>query len=163
MKKAAKSKVKFKGSADLVDVVQTTKTFSPDGQAGTFLFRNLEVATDERPVNTRAVTLSVPLKGNDKSNVSVKQDIRGFVQADRGTRASLVVQAGGKTRVIDLKKTDDGDFTRTITSRLGRGDDLLVTFFLLAERLDAGNDVGALLQIDSLDVSISKAKAKGKK
>ena len=158
MKKSTKTEVRFKGTADLVDVVQTTKTFTRDGQVATFIFRNLEVSTDRGPVSTRVASLSIPLKGNDKSNVSVTQDIRGHVDADRGTRASLVVQSGGKTRVINLKKTDDGDFTKTITSRLGRSDDLLITFFLLAERLDVGNDVDALLQIDSLDVAIVKAK-----
>ncbi|MEM7560246.1 MAG: hypothetical protein AAF394_14095 [Planctomycetota bacterium] len=163
MAKSKKSKpnVKFKGFADLVDTVQIAQNFSDDSQAGTIIFRNLEAATNVGPVSTRVATLSIPLKGNDKSRVSVTQDIRGFVDADKGARASLVVQTGGNTKVINLKKSNGNDFIERITTRLGHNDDLQITFFLLAERIDSGNDeVGALLQIDSLDIQIVKGKSK---
>lgn len=157
MPKSTAPKVKFKGVADLVDTVQVSNNFSDDAQAASILFRNLEVATNVGPVSTRVATLSIPIKGNDKSRVSVKQDIRGIVDVDRGARASLVVQTGGKTKVIDLKKAKGKDFEERITTRLGRKDDLQITFFLIAERIDTGNDnVGALLQVDSLDVEIVK-------
>lgn len=35
---------KFKGVTDLVDAVQIVSNFSPDGQAATVLFRNVEAS-----------------------------------------------------------------------------------------------------------------------
>lgn len=100
---------RFKGMADLPDAVQLVTGFSDDGQAVTVLFRNLDAALDGHrgpSVNTRAVTVALPI-ANESQEVSVTQDIRGYVDVDESARAVLVVNAGGKTTVVDLKQQKD--------------------------------------------------------
>ncbi|MEC8555047.1 MAG: hypothetical protein VXZ82_08585 [Planctomycetota bacterium] len=88
------------------------------------------------------------------------QDIRGYVDTDKGARASLVFQTCGNTKLINLKKTNSNNFVERITTRPEHNGNLQITFFPFAERTDSCNeDVEALLQFDSLDVQIIKWKS----
>lgn len=96
----------LKGFADLAHTVQIATGFSDDKKAATVLFRNLEVdlgGRGGRYVNSCTTTVVLPLNVSDKA-VRVNQDIRGFVSTQGSGRAVLVVQSGGKTTVIDLRR-----------------------------------------------------------
>src|SRR4051794_40694997 len=95
---------KFKGVADLADVVQIASGFSEDKQAVTVIFRNLQVGVGGQRgplVGTRSVTMALPVENKDRG-VRVTQDVRGFVEVHGKARAVLVVQAAGRTTVVDL-------------------------------------------------------------
>jgi hypothetical protein len=102
---------KFKGTADLLDAVQIVSGFSDDKQVVTVLFRNLQAGIGglKGPlVNTRTATLTLALDSKDKES-RVTQDVRGFVAVQGKARAVLVVQAAGKTTLVDLKKSQVKD------------------------------------------------------
>lgn len=97
---------KFKGTADLPDAVQIATGFSEDKQAVTVLFRNLYAVVGGPKgslVNTRTATVTLPIDNKEKE-IRASFDVRGFVSVHGKARAALIVQAAGKTTVIDLKK-----------------------------------------------------------
>lgn len=108
----------FKGTADLPGVVQIVRNFSDDRQAVTVIFRGLQTAVGGDHgalVETRSVTVSLPVQ-SEEEDAFLTQHIRGYVNVDRNARAVLVVQAAGKTTVVDLKKAQDQAKRRTKTS-----------------------------------------------
>src|SRR3954451_2158030 len=92
----------FTGLADLPGVVDIVGAFSPDKQVCTVIFRNLDAsfAREGRLVETRIVTVSLPLQKTDKET-RVTQDVRGFVFTQGNARAVLIIRAAGKTTVVD--------------------------------------------------------------
>jgi hypothetical protein len=102
-----KPAVKFQGTADLPDAVQIVTGFSEDKQAATVIFRNNQVAVgagSTSPVATRVTTVSLPFDVKDKE-VKLTQDVRGYVSVQGKSRAVLMIQAAGKTTVVDLKES----------------------------------------------------------
>lgn len=103
---AASGPLTFNGTADLVDEVQIATGVSPDHQAITVLFRNLQAdsSTAGRAiVDRRDITVDLPVQSGSH-DVHVVQDIRGFVNLQGKARAVLIMQAAGKTTILDLKK-----------------------------------------------------------
>jgi hypothetical protein len=163
----------------LLDNIGMSTTISPDGQAVTVLFDNLIVETSivkRQPlVATRTETLRIPIK-NSQDDVTVIHDVRGFLSADKA-RAALVIQACGKTTVVDLPKAVEDaedhpakrkrkapesmstadDFFVRIEGSLPAGAADHVTFFLLTEKDQDDPSQGAALFVDSVDVSINPA------
>ena len=100
---------KFDGTAIQADAVGIATGFSTDGQAVTLLFDNLLVDVGLRRgplVKTRTLSVSVPIDSKDQE-VTLVQDIRGYVDVDCGARAVLDVQAAGQTTVVDLQEAKE--------------------------------------------------------
>ncbi len=178
----------LKRPISIVDAVTVAFNISQDGQAATALFDNLQVGTnvlkDMPLVVTRTATVDLPISGNTMP-LQIQEDIRGYVFSQPGAGASLVIRSCGQTTVVDLAsaKADAKKFPRPATSatakRRPKGVDLdsdfyyrfvgtlpanaraQVTFYLLVDKdQDQANGPGALLAVDSLDVTISTDKGK---
>jgi len=107
---------RFRGSAREIGSLGISSNFSDDGLAATLLFDNLVIDMNgmrDILVRTKAVSLTIPII-NEASDTHFIQDIRGFVDVDEGARAVFVVQAAGKTHVVDLLEAkDDEGIVRT--------------------------------------------------
>jgi len=92
----------FTGEAVLPGALQIASSLSPDKQACSVLFSNLMAFFAERGllVETRIATVSLPLQ-NMEEETRVTQDVRGFVWTRGNARAVLIIQAAGKTTVVD--------------------------------------------------------------
>ena len=100
---------KFDGTAIQADAVGIARGFSSDGQAVTLLFDNLlvDVGLQRGPlVKTRTLSVSLPIERKDQE-VTLVQDIRGYVDVDCGARAVLVVQAAGQTTCVNLQEAKE--------------------------------------------------------
>lgn len=109
--KPAAPGTKFKGTAEIPKAVQIATGFSEDKQAVSVLFRNNQAAVGTGRgslVATRVTTVSLPFDTSDKE-VKLTQDVRGFVSVQGKARAVLIVQAAGKTTVVDLKAAEVKD------------------------------------------------------
>jgi len=88
------------------DSVAFVKAYSPDGQAGTFLFENLWIDTEigngglPSAVTKRFVYVH-QFKGTEA--VRLTQTIRGFVHTQGSGSASLLIHSGGESTLVDLK------------------------------------------------------------
>jgi hypothetical protein len=175
----------FKGVGDLVDTVQVATSFSPDKQAVTALWSNLQAGvgggTKTPMVSTRTITLNLPIDSKDKY-VQIRQIVRGYVSVQGNARAVLLIQAAGKTHLVDLKKSSDTaeptgslkqarenakvlkkvrkqtdtdhDYMQQINGTVKQGTNYQVTFILLVEREE--DSASALFTVDSFDVEIVK-------
>ena len=141
---------------------------------------------NQTALQTKVVTIHIPYTTDQKS-VTMTMDIRGYLGTDSAGVAKLVVCAGGATKVVDLSTTKTkevklkgkskgeitpehpgaqfGDFQDriefTVQARAAKPVSQ-ITLFLLAEHdTDTAGSGGAMLAVDSIDVSITKsAKAK---
>ncbi len=96
----------FHGLVDLENTVQIASGFSPDKLATTVIFRNMDAAASRssgNAVDSRIQTIKIPIDKNEKG-IRLTQDVRGFVSRKGKAKATLVVQAAGKTTVVDLDK-----------------------------------------------------------
>ena len=95
------------GRVGVVSPTSHVSNFSPDGKAATILFDQLLVDVQGDPATKSTVASFVlPVKhGTTPAQVSV--DVRGYVTADEGSNASLVMQAAGRTFLIDLEASQD--------------------------------------------------------
>lgn len=89
------------------DAVRFVSADSADGRVSTILFDNFDAATDtgrpsEPEIRIRQFTWVREFEST--GDVCVEQDIRGFVDRSGSASASVIVHAGGKTTVVDLKK-----------------------------------------------------------
>jgi len=116
----------------------------------------------------QAATVLIPFDEAD-SELTLDQQVRGFADIKPGARSLLFVQLGGNTFQVDLPNPDaededkdkDKDFVKLITSKLPKGAPYQATFFLLLERDADKPELGGIITIDSLDISIvPPAKAK---
>lgn len=164
--KTDKAKPGFKGSVDLVNVVQAVSNFSGDKQAATVIFRNLTASVGGvkggSPVDTRVLTIDVPLQTDVKKDARVWQIIRGISNTQSKGRVALIIRTGGKTTTVNLDKakTKDDNFQYQFESTVPAGVSLRTTFVLMADRDGDAPESGGVLTIDSLDLSLEKPKYK---
>lgn len=164
---------KFGNSIAIVDAPTMAINVSEDKQAVTLILANVGATVggplDANLSNTRSFAFSFGQLSPD-ADASLTIDVRGAYRADKKARLVLVVQAAGKTKVINLKKAavgsgkSDGwrDFEHRITTTIKAGVACPVTLIAHAERDVMGDDVGAVLQVDSVDFAIVAKAAKAK-
>jgi hypothetical protein len=158
--------------------IRFIQVLSPDGRVSSVLFENLLVHREGRteslaPASARTFNYQIPLKLPEGCRPVVNQDIRGFVNQSSGGRASLVVDAGGQTRVVDLRaaiveasKEDPSKKPERLKSlRKNSGDEFLyrltvpasddqtlgMTMLLVADSPSEQLAAVAGLQVDSVD------------
>lgn len=98
---------KFKGVARVQGNLGQASLFSDDKKAATLLFDNFVTAVDgtsQRLVVTQSQTFLIPLQSDPEKETRLALRIFGFVSTIGNTRTVLMVQAGGKTRVVDLEE-----------------------------------------------------------
>jgi hypothetical protein len=171
----------LQAKARVIDSIGVASNVSPDGKVATVLFDNLVVGTHaslRMPlVVTRSAIVSVPIVNNQQP-VRLRYIVRGFVDTGESSRAALVVQACGKTNVIDLGKAiadaenapapaskekrekpesmrQADDFYANFSGTLAGGATHHVTFFLLVEKDRDDLELGAALHVDSLEVVLN--------
>jgi hypothetical protein len=143
---------------------------------------------NQTAIQTKTFTVNVPYT-TDQRSVTFTMDLRGYVQHDSGATIRLIACAGDKTKIVHVvpdkakevklkghsKNTVAaehpgitlGDFQEriefTIQKRAAKPI-AQITLFLVAEHdTDVADAGGAVLAIDSLDLSIEKStKAAGK-
>lgn len=147
--------------------VYISSSLSPDARKASLLFEYLDAIIDPKDkgvrVKTNTTTFILPVTGNDKE-LSIKFDIRGFVNTTQGARATLLVQLGGKTILIDLPKTlpPGEEFYHPVSITLPPGRDLQGTLFLLVERDADDEKLYAHLTIDSIDIVMEEKDTESK-
>ena len=136
---------------------------------------------NQTAIETKVCTVNIPY-ATDQRSVTMAMDLRGFVDADPGAIIRLVACAGGTTQVVDLSTDESntvklkGTSKETIVAEhpgeeYGNFQDRVeftvqthaakpvcqVTLFLVVERnTDSADSGGALLAMDSMDISIAK-------
>jgi hypothetical protein len=171
---------KFKKGARIITDIAASDLVSEDGQVTTVLFDFLNVSTNPGKamplVVTRTATLNVPMIDNDQ-DLPITYDVRGFVMADKGSHAALLIQACGSTTLVGLKKAIKDakssttpkpkhepkkpanmkladDFYVRIQRKLPAKSSHNVTIFMLVEKDIDDPDTGAALWVDSIDMSL---------
>jgi len=136
---------------------------------------------NQTAIQTKAITLHVPYSSKQES-LAMSMDLRGFRSAEAGTSVRLVVCAGDATTVVNLSGkhskpiklkgkskraltaehpgTQFGDFQEriefTVATHAAKPV-LQITLFLVAEQdTDTADTGGALLAVDSIDLTIGK-------
>jgi hypothetical protein len=138
---------------------------------------------NQTSTRTKVVTLEVPYT-TDARSLTMTLDIRGSIDADAASTARLIACAGDATKVLSLSPAGTekvqlkgkakataaaaypqaklGDFQDrvefTVQTRAAKPV-LQITLLLLVEH-DTDNEGDALLVVDSLDLEITKGKAK---
>jgi hypothetical protein len=131
---------------------------------------------------TKVVTFEIPYS-TDRPSLKMYLDLRGFLSADAGANVRLVACAGDTTKVVDISTGQDdpvqfkGKSKEAITAgrdgaKFGDFFDRIeftvqpraakpvrqVTLLLVADHdTDSPGSGGALLAVDSLDLSVSKS------
>jgi len=151
------------------DAVQFATAFSPDSQAVTMIFSNLEIATDESGrgtlPNVQTKKFIYVLQPESSKEVYITQDFRGFVSTSGSGSASLVIHSGGTTTVVDLKKAieeAEGSYNTRIETRVPAGRPLQTTVFLLVDRLPGDDDSSGHLTVDSIDAVVNPLPTKSR-
>lgn len=145
---------------------------APQGARGTL---------DQTAIETKVCTINIPYS-TDQRSVTMTMDLRGFVDAEPGAIIRLVACAGGTTQVVDLSTDENntvklkgkskeaivaehpgeefGDFQDRVelTVQTHAANPVCqVTLFLVVERnTDTADSGGALLAVDSMNISIEK-------
>ena len=89
------------------DSIRFVQAFSQDKQVGTMIFDNFGVGTEigrGRLPSVETIKFTYVLTPVSKSEVSVTQQIRGFVSTQGSGSASLVIHSAGETTLVDLSK-----------------------------------------------------------
>lgn len=168
----------LKGKATIIDNIGVASNISPDGKVATVLLDNLVISSHaalRMPlVVTKTAIVSVPV-ANHEQPVPMRYSVRGFVDTDPSSRATLIIQAGGKVNVVDLTQAvaaaknspplatkekrekpesvrSADDFYVSLTGTLPARAAHHVTFFLLVEKDRDEVELGAALHVDSLEV-----------
>lgn len=96
---------KLKGFARVEKNLNHSVVVTEDKRVATLLFDNF-VTTAEgkgtRLVGTQSQTFVVPVESDPTRETRIGLQIRGFLSTVGSARATLIVRAGGKTRVVDL-------------------------------------------------------------
>ena len=136
---------------------------------------------DQTAIETKVCTVNIPYS-TDQRSVTMAMDLRGFVDADPDAIVRLVACAGDTTQVVDVSmdetntvklkgKSKEAIVAEHPDQKYGDFQDRLeftvqthaakpvcqVTLFLVVERnTDTADSGGALLAVDSMDISIAK-------
>ncbi|MFG0262439.1 MAG: hypothetical protein ACF788_08610 [Novipirellula sp. JB048] len=136
---------------------------------------------NQTAIETKVFTVNIPYSTSAK-DMQMAMDVRGFLSSDPGATVRLVACAGGATKVVDLctdkskgtklkgdrKKSlmaeypeyQFGDFQDRVEFTLqphAKKPVCQVTLLLVVERdTDTAGDGGALMVVDSLDLSFAE-------
>lgn len=172
---------KFAGIVNIEVPESHVANFSDDGRAATLLFDHLYSSSfGSDHARTTDATFVLPLKDGA---AQVHVDLRGYVSADEGSSASLVVQSGGVAQVVDLESARDESlteaalrpalkkgleqfreatglaegflWTKRLEVQVPEDASLTVTTVLITEK-QVTSSAGAFLVIDSLDAEIER-------
>lgn len=138
-----------------------SSALSPDGRTISLLFDYFGVELQKYSGKgvlsaTKVCSFIIPIRDAD-TELTIQQDIRGFVSVEQGARAILLAQIGGKTTVFHWPNSlcSDDDFCQTCEVSLPKGKNCQATLILLVERDSDGSNV--LFHIDSIDMRIVKS------
>jgi hypothetical protein len=98
---------KFKGFARIEKNLNHSTHITDDKRVATLLFDNFVTAAEgkgNRLVATQSQTFVVPVESDPTRETRIGLQIRGFLSTIGSARATLIVRAGGKTRVVDLEE-----------------------------------------------------------
>jgi hypothetical protein len=98
---------KFKGYARVEKNLSHATVVSEDKRVATLLFDNFVTTAygkGNHLVATQTQTFVVPVESDPTRETRIGLQIRGFLSTAGSARASLIVRAGGKTRVVDLEE-----------------------------------------------------------
>lgn len=101
------------------DAVDFSSDTSPDGEARTIVFSNFVLETNMGRLtqpDVRVKTFTYVMGVESDTDTCVHQTIQGFLGRFGTSSASLIVHAGGKTTVVDLKQAI-ADNNKTVVNR----------------------------------------------
>lgn len=151
------SSAEFKKAAILDNSVVVSSSLSPDRKAASVLFTNLSarLSTLQKgpAIATREISFRLPVE-DTKTELRLKQDIRGFVQCQPGATAVAFIRLGGATNLVNLSTVcqEGKEFVETFYVTLAPGTDYQGTVFLVVDRSDSCGTQEAQLTIDSIDI-----------
>ncbi len=154
---------KFKGAARLENAVNFVASFSPDGEVVTLIFDDLVMdlgGPKGGRIATKVVSIAMPVE--TELDLKVRLRLDGFVSADEGARAAVLVHHGGETTLLDLPQGPcvEADISQDLVSTLPAGAEYRIVLFLLLERDTDDADVGGLITIDTLEPVLERVGGK---
>ena len=144
---------KFKGFVRQENAIGFDIGISDDGQAATMRFDNLEVSVGPASVATQVATFTLPIIEN-ATDLHVQLAIQGYVLTGPGTRAILVAHLGDTTDLAPFAPGSDQSILQALEATLPAGVDVQPTLFLLVERNSGDKNLGAYLNVATLDFSL---------
>ncbi len=90
------------------DSIRFVTATSDDRMVSSMLFDNFAIASSDGKgglLESRTKSFSLANKIEAKDSISVFLDIRGYVSAANGGKATLIIQIGDETTLVDLKKS----------------------------------------------------------
>ncbi len=174
---------KFKGFVRQENAIGFDIGISNDGQAATMRFDNLELSVGGKnspSVATQVATFTLPIIEN-ATDLHVQLSMQGFVITQPGTRAILVAHLGDTTELASFAPGSDQSILQALEATLPAGVDVQLrshpgftgfklsvgleatlpagvdvqpTLFLLAERNSGDENLGAYINVATLDFNL---------
>jgi hypothetical protein len=158
------AKIKFVAPGQVLNTPKTVPTISPDGLVVTHLLESFMVTIGGDP-NPEAASVCASIRSvldkHDKP-VYVKQRLIGNVDIQAGVEAVLMFHSCGKTTLVALPKSGQGDFDAAIDGVVLSGPDYLATVCLVLQRSSRDKTVNGTLTLDTLEITITDAPTKTK-
>ncbi len=140
-------------------IAADTISGSAIGDVLTILLRDAKVdlqSSSAGLVGTWVGTIRVPLATSRNGKpLHIKENLWGFIGKDEGSRVTIVFDAGGKVKVIELPfgKKFQGNLFRAFSGKLPRLDNYSLALLIVVEWRSTANFAQA--SIDSIDVTAS--------
>jgi hypothetical protein len=149
---------KFKGFVRQENAIGFDASISDDGLVATITFNNLELSVggkNSTSVATQVATFTLPIIEN-ATDLHVQLSIQGYVITEPGTRAILVAHLGDTTELASFALSSNQSFLQVVEATLPAGVDVQPTLFLLAERNSGDENLGAYLNVATLDFTLGE-------
>jgi hypothetical protein len=125
---------------------------SPDGEALSTLFSDLEVST-EKGVVSNGTRVVMPLTGGTQ-NAVLKVDVSGYAFTQHAT-ARLSITVNGQTFVKDFPDGTDDDFVQQVELPAVAGSETQLSLALEVDQAPGSDAGGAYLNVNSVDAEIT--------
>ena len=155
-------KVKFVAPGQVLNTPKTVPAISRDGLVVTHILESFMVTVGgQRQPEAASVCASIrSTLGKHDKPVCVKQRLIGTVDIQAEVEAALMFQSCGKTTLVALPKSGQGDFDTTIDGVVQSGPDYLATVCLVLQRSSRDHTVSGTLTLDTLEITITDPPAK---
>lgn len=151
----------FVAPGQTLNLPKTVPSLSPDKMVVT---HKLEDATAEiggksgPDADTCSVSVHSILAKHDKP-VRIRQMVRGYVNIDPGVKGYAMLLSGGKTTLIPLPESNEGDIKMETESVIESDTHFVATICLVLQRNSTDHEVKGLLTIDTLEFTIVEPSA----
>lgn len=160
------SAVKFVAPGQTLNLPKTVPTLSRDGAVVTHLFQDLFVEVGGAIVPGAGTKRALPeaaaasasvfsVLAEHEKPVYVRQILTGQVILDPGVEAAVLFQSCGKTTLVPVQKSEDGEFRAEVVGTVEAEADYVATISILVQRGSREREVKGFVVVDSLELTIT--------